>query len=345
MRLLFITQVVDKNDGVLGFVHGWLVELSKVFESIEVICLKKGTVELPPNIAVHSLGKEEGISRAKYVRRFFSFAIGLRKKYDNVFVHMNPEYIILMGVLWRLMGKRIVLWYNHTYGTWRTKAAMRLAHVVCHTSPYAYTAGTKKSLQMPAGIDTRVFNPDPSIARIPNSILYLGRIAPVKGVHLLVAAAKLLVVHGVDFKLNIYGAALPRDAEYFDALRRDAGDTLLAGKVELHGGIPHEEAVRVFREHEVFVNLTPAGNYDKTVLEAMACGGISVVSSKAFADILTEGFRFEENNADDLARALERNLARSAQEQKQIGETFSKYVHDTHDLQLLAQQIRGLYGN
>ncbi len=345
MRLLFTTQIVDKNDGVLGFIHGWLIELAKEFDSIEVICLKKGVVELPPNVSVHSLGKEDGISRTKYLRRFFSYALGLRNRYDNVFVHMNPEYVILMGILWRLMGKRIVLWYNHTYGTWRTKLAMHLSNIVCHTSPYAYTAGTKKSLKMPAGIDTRVFNPDPSVARLPNSILYLGRIAPVKGVHLLIAAAKLMVVHGVEFKLDIYGAPSARDAEYFDELRKEAGDVLFKGRVEFFGGIPHEQTPNIFRTHDVFVNLTPDGNYDKTVLEAMACGGISVVSSKAFSDILTEGFRFEEGNAEDLSRALERNLARTVEEQKQIGVTFAKYVHDTHDLQVLVKKIRGLYGN
>jgi len=345
MRILFITQVVDKNDAVLGFVHGWLAELSRVFEHIHVICLKKGEVELPPNVIVHSLGKEGGESRAKYVRRFFSYAIGLRKEYENVFVHMNAEYVILMGLLWRLWGKKIVLWYNHTYGTWRADIAMTLAHIVCHTSPYAFTAGTPKSVRMPAGIDTKVFRPDRSADRIPGSILYLGRIAPVKGVHTLVEAAKLLSSGGIDFSLDIYGGALPKDAEYLKSLEKNVVQGALEEKVFFRGAIANREAPKVFCTHEIFVNLTPAGNYDKTVLEAMACGGISVVSSKAFADILTPEFRFEEGSADDLARALERNLARSGEEQKQIGETFSKYVHDTHDLQLLAKKIRGLYGN
>ena len=101
MKLLFITQVVDKEDAVLGFVHGWLIELACIFDHIHVICLEKGSVELPANITLHSLGKEEGVSRLEYLKRFYSLVFKLRPEYDGVFVHMNSEYVILAGPLWR----------------------------------------------------------------------------------------------------------------------------------------------------------------------------------------------------------------------------------------------------
>ncbi len=340
MRLLFITQIVDRNDGVLGFVHGWLVELAQVFEQVHVICLRKGETTLPENVTVYSLGKEDGVSRVKYLRRFFSNVIGLRREYDGVFVHMNSEYVILAGILWRMWGKKIVLWYNHTFGNWKTKLAMILANTICCTSRFSYTAGTRKTAIMPAGIDTRVFKPDTSVERIPRSVLYLGRIAPIKGVHILVEAVKKLHRRGVSCKLDIYGEALPRDNEYENSLKASADDS-----ITFYGRIPHREAVTAFRSHEIFVNLTPSGNYDKTVLEAMACGGVSLVSSAAFGEILTGEFQFKEGNAEDLARALEKTLARSASDRQILGEKFSRYVVENHDLQLLAKKIRALYGN
>src|SRR3972149_5992145 len=102
MKLLFITQKVDKNDDVLGVYHRWIEELAKKAERIHVICLYKGRVEMPGNVEAHSLGKElpglprrglikAGRSRLRYLWNFFRLIWKLRREYDVVFVHMNPE--------------------------------------------------------------------------------------------------------------------------------------------------------------------------------------------------------------------------------------------------------------
>jgi len=59
MKLLITTQTIDKNDPILGFFHGWVKEFSKHFEEINVICLKEGEHNLPENVHVYSLGKED----------------------------------------------------------------------------------------------------------------------------------------------------------------------------------------------------------------------------------------------------------------------------------------------
>ena len=74
MRLLIITQKVNKNDPVLGFFHTWIKELATKFESIEVICLEKGHFDLPQNVTVYSLGKEHGVTRLGYIKNFFRFS-------------------------------------------------------------------------------------------------------------------------------------------------------------------------------------------------------------------------------------------------------------------------------
>jgi hypothetical protein len=61
MKLLIITQKVDINDPILGFFHRWIEEFAKHCEKITVICLYKGTYNLPNNVKVLSLGKEEGV--------------------------------------------------------------------------------------------------------------------------------------------------------------------------------------------------------------------------------------------------------------------------------------------
>jgi len=59
MKILVITQEISRQSPVLGFFHGWLAAFSKRFESITAVCLKKGDYDLPANVSVFSLGKEE----------------------------------------------------------------------------------------------------------------------------------------------------------------------------------------------------------------------------------------------------------------------------------------------
>src|SRR3990167_9977863 len=116
VKLLIITQKVDVNDDILGFFHGWLEKFAKKFSKLTVICLEKGEYVLPQNVEVLSLGKEAGKSRLKYIFRFYKYIFKYRDDYDAVFVHMNPEYVVLGGLFWKIMRKKILLWYNHTYG-------------------------------------------------------------------------------------------------------------------------------------------------------------------------------------------------------------------------------------
>ena len=91
MKLLIITQKVDINDDVLGFFHRWLEEFAKHCEKITVICLEMGEYKLPENVKVLSLGKEDRVSKLKYIWRFYKYIWQEQKNYDKVFVHMNPS--------------------------------------------------------------------------------------------------------------------------------------------------------------------------------------------------------------------------------------------------------------
>ncbi|MCX6718807.1 MAG: hypothetical protein NTZ38_00260, partial [Candidatus Taylorbacteria bacterium] len=196
MRLLIITQKVDENDPVLGFFHGWIAEFSKRFKAIVVICLEKTTYELPGNVAVLSLGKEKWRSKAKYVFLLFFFSLRYFNRYDAVLVHMNEEYVVLAGWLWRLMGKKVYMWRNHHAGSTMTDIAAMFCNKVFCTSKYSYTAKYKKTVLMPVGVDMSRFNSDPEnmpqSGRVKNSILFLGRIAPVKKVDVFIEALGLL---------------------------------------------------------------------------------------------------------------------------------------------------------
>lgn len=286
MKLLIVTQKVDRNDPILGFFHRWIEEFAKHCEQVTVICLSKGEYQLPNNVRVLSLGKEAGVGKFKYLWRFYKYIWQERNQYDVVFVHMNQEYVLLGWAVWRLLDKKIWLWRNHKMGSWLTGMAVRMSDRVFCTSPHSFTARFQKTELMPVGIDTDFFAPDPAITRRPNSVLFLGRIAPVKNVDIFIEALNLLHQSGVDFSATIAGPVLPQDEAYLQSLKDRVVKYSLANKVEWIGVVSPQEARRLYCGYELYVNLTPSGSMDKTIFEAIACGATPIVANQDVAKLL-----------------------------------------------------------
>ncbi len=336
MRLLILTQKVDIDDGVLGFFHNWLEKFAQRFEKITVICLEKGEHKLPNNINVFSLGKENGGPRLKYLFNFYKYIWRKRKEYDAVFIHMNQEYAILGGLFWKILGKKIFLWRNHKMGSFFTAFACKIADAVFYTSPFAFVARFKNAKIMPVGIDTKQFKSQISNLKSQNTILSLGRIDPVKNVHILIKALKLLN----NFSADIYGSG---EGEYYNKLKKEAG-----GLAVFHGDVPNYKTPEIYNQHEIFVNLTPAGSFDKTILEAMACGCIPVVCNKSLKNILGDKLLFKEGDTRDLAEKIKYVLNLSDLEKENYRNKFIRYVKTEHSLDKLAGDLNAIikkYGN
>ena len=293
MRLLITTQIVDTNDPTLSFFHRWLEEFSKHCESIEVICLKEGEHTLPANVHVHSLGKEKGNATSlTYALRFKSLAFTLRHQYDEVYVHMNQEYVLLAGPLWKLYGKPIYMWRNHYSGSFLTDIAVSFCTKVFCTSRYSYTAKFKKTVFMPVGVDTQRFSTVTNSKQVPNSILFFARIAPSKHPEVLMQSLAILQAKKLSFTASFYGSPLPKDVPYYESLKNSAEDLGLQAKVRFFSGVPNEEALDIFRAHEIFVNCSPSGMFDKMIFEAAASGCVVLAESKDFEKLAGTEFSF-----------------------------------------------------
>lgn len=338
MRLLFITQKIDRHDGPLGFVHGWVEAFAARYEKVTVICLERGEYTFSPSVEVLSLGKESRRSRLQYVLRFWSYIFTSRREYDVVLVHMNQEYVLLGAFPWKLMGKRVGFWYNHGHGNWLTRIALALVDLIFHTSPYAFTAGRKKSRRMPAGIPTDHFVEQKDL-RDPRMVLFLGRIAPIKGVHVLLDAFTLLEKN-LALRLSIYGDALPHHRDYEKLLREKVSRSDLRERINFYPTIPNTKTPEVYSQAEVFVNLSPSGLYDKTVLEAMACGTLPVLSSTAFNDVILPEYRFQEGNAESLAQTLTQVCSLSGEQREKQRVRNRSYVVEQHSLPRLVEDLK-----
>ncbi|MCR4334671.1 MAG: glycosyltransferase family 4 protein [Patescibacteria group bacterium] len=336
MKILIMTQKVDMNDDVLGFFHGWLKEFSKYFSKITVICLGKGEYDLPQNIKVFSLGKEEKVSRSRYVINFLKIIWKERSEYDVVFVHMNKEYVLLGFLLWKILRKKILFWYNHPLADIFALKASLFADVLLYTSPQSYFSKIKKAIQMPVGIDTTLFkNNNEQCDR--NSILSLGRISPIKNTHLLVEAVNQLNRGGLKINTTFVGNVLEKDNDYYENLKNNSQD------INFEKAIANKDSVVVYNHNAIFVNMTKSGSFDKTIFEAMACERIVVASNEGFKNIIKEEYRdilvFEEGNSDDLALKIKSAINLSPEKSLDIGRYLREIVVDNHSLSILAKKL------
>lgn len=342
MKLLIITQKVDRDNPILGFFHNWILGLSKKFERISVICLEKGAFDLPDNVKVYSLGKESGKAKIKYVNNFLNLILGLHREYDFVFVHMNQEYILLGGFIWKILRKKIYFWRNHQYGNLLTRVAVWLSNKVFCTSKDAFVAKYKKTEIMPVGIDTSIFNTELRIMNYElckNRILFLSRMSPIKRPDLLIDALNIIKNKGTHFVCDFYGDASSGGEDYYNSLKNKTSELGLSGRVSFYGGIANYEAPKIYNEHEIFVNLTPAGSFDKTILEAATCGCVLVTANKSLSGEIDQRMIAEKETPDDVAEKINFWLNVSNEEKITASNKLQKYVLEKHSLNVLIEEL------
>ncbi|MCA9360808.1 glycosyltransferase family 4 protein [Candidatus Nomurabacteria bacterium] len=284
MRLLIITQVIDSNHPILGFFHRSVEEFSQHCEQVTVICLQKGKCDLPDNVRVFSLGKEEGKGRLTYLWRFYKILWQHRHDYDQVFVHMNQEYVLLAGLYWRLRGIKLGMWRNHYSGSFLTHIAAWLCNQVYFTSESSYTARFSNSVRMPIGLDELLFKPKEA-ERASGSLLYVGRISRSKRIDMILAALKEAVGSANVSALTIVGGPSSiEDESYLKELKEFAAANSLP--VKFAGPTPWADLPEIYSAHELCINMSPPGMFDKVIGEAILCGCDIVTTNMDLKDLL-----------------------------------------------------------
>jgi glycosyltransferase involved in cell wall biosynthesis len=245
------------------------------------------------------------------------------------------------GIFWRLWRKRIVLWRNHVLNGYSTWIAAHLAQAVCYTSPSAYTAQFKNSVQMPIGIDTTLFSPHTQTSP-PDSILFFGRLDEVKHPDIFVQALERTHERGVPFSAEIVGDPTYADSSYAHTLRNRVTTLMLENVLLMQPGVLHAQAPALFAAHAIYVNLTPAGSFDKTIGEAMAAGAIVVVGNDAVRGIVPDDLIVAPFSVDSVVHGLSHALALSGEERRAIVEKQRTYVQREHSLSLLIERLFGI---
>ncbi len=284
MKLLIITQKVNKTDPILGFFHRWISEFATQCDQLTVICLEEGNHNLPKNVKVLSLGKENGVSKIKYLINFYKYIWKERRNYNKVFVHMNQIYVIIGALPWKLLRKKVSLWYTHKQVSITLRIAEKLVNTIFTGSEKSFRLPSNKVIVTGHGIDVSLFKKTNNNSQDKKTIISIARISPAKRQLELVKIIKKIKEKIPTIKLILVGPAL--DKAYLEKIKDYIKQNNLDKNIEIRGPVPNIQIPDLYQDAELLVNISQTGSLDKEVLEAMSAEVPVITSNNAFANIV-----------------------------------------------------------
>ena len=326
MKLLYITHKINEDDDVFAFTSLWVQEFIRQGFDTTVICFEKGTHT--GNFSVHSCGKEQGKAKVQSVAEFWKLITTL--KYDRVFVHMNPKFLMAGAWYWQLKGIPVYLWYTHP----AMNAPLRMSPWVCKrmftATPTSMAAfdGNPKKVVIGHGIDMDFWDMElkQDHERKPkHHLLSVHRISQTKRLHATLEALALLPK---KYTLTVYGNV--KEPEYLAELQAIIQKHHLQDRVMFHSAVKMEELKDIYNAHKIMLNFAE-GTIDKTMLEAMA-GGCNTITSSENAQAIGLKKWPENLQPETLSKfILEFEL--------ESPETMRSIVQEKHSLPSLVRQM------
>jgi glycosyltransferase involved in cell wall biosynthesis len=293
LRLLFVTQELDRSSTNLAVTHTWAAELSQRTDAVHVVAARVGDVDLPSNVFVHGLGRERGRTRRSTAMAFAWVCTKLivRRRVNVALAHMVPAYAVAMSPITRITRTPLVLWYTSHGLTAMLKRANRLMNAAVTASPDSYPIGSDRAFVIGHGIDTSRFRPPAGRRQGTRPVIGMaGRLTPLKGFEPGIRAlAELRRATYREATLRIAGEPFySSDRSYVDELR-DLADRLgVRNAVEFVGAVPGDQMAEFYGSLDVFVNWRAQPALDKTGLEALACATPLVTNNSAYGGVLGE---------------------------------------------------------
>jgi len=345
LKLLFVTQVLDHGDGVLGFVPRWIEGFARAAERVRVIALEVGdTSGLPDNVDWRELGRQGRLRR--YLRYQSLLEEAFAEGFDAVLAHMVPRYANLAARKARRHGAGLFLWYTHKGVDARLKKAVSLVDLVFTASAESMRIETPKRVVTGHGIDVQHFSPRDQNPVHPPRLLSVGRLTPAKDPLTVLTALSLVRSRGVEVGLDWVGSGLTASDEPY---RKTVEEHVRLGGIEaavaFHGAVPYPAVPEHFRRSTLFVSASRTGSVDKVVLEAMACGRPVVTCNESFEPILSalgpESARclFPPEDAEALAARIEGWLRMEPAQRHQLGEKLRAIIGAGHEVDRLTSRL------
>jgi colanic acid/amylovoran biosynthesis glycosyltransferase len=192
------------------------------------------------------------------------------------------------------------------------------------------------------GVDLNAFLPPPFRPNpAPFRIVCAGRLAAVKGQHVLVAAMAALVEEGRDIRLWLAGDGPDRTA-----LRQDVENRGLVDRVSFAGNVNQDKLLDLYRESDALVLASFAEGLPVVMMEAMAmeipCVAPWVNGIPEIVTHETDGLLVPPGDAQALAHAIGR-LMDDTELRRALGQKARLKILEKFDLQRNTEHLAAVF--
>jgi glycosyltransferase involved in cell wall biosynthesis len=201
----------------------------------------------------------------------------------------------------------------------------------------------------------------------PKRLLFVGRVSPEKGVHVLLDAFEKVIAHYPHVHLDIVGPGgnapfefmvlisddekvsslasfydgILRRGDYFSDLQ-NALSAKLASHLTFVGPVPHSRIASYYREADILINPSFSEAFGMSLIEAMA-SGTPVIATRVggMTDIVEEGkngLLVEADNATALAEAI-LGLLKDDELRHSMGQLGRQQANTRYSWELIAEQL------
>jgi len=230
---------------------------------------------------------------------FWAQVLMTQQKINPDIIHIQSLSSALPGVISKILFKKpFVVWGRGSdvyLPDWFTKLTSKTI-IKNADSVIALTNDMKQKIQavysrdifvIPNGIDLEKYSSMSKNSKQVNgkTILFVGRLHPVKGVQYLIEAMAIIHQEMPDVKLIIVGEGIER--EKLEALAKKLD---LKECIQFAGQVPQEKIPLFMQQGDVFVLPSLSEGFPLVLLEAMACG-LPIVATRVggIPDILKDG--------------------------------------------------------
>lgn len=275
-KLIVFNLETDLDSQVLASAVSWIDELSKSFEEVHVFSTHVGRNNLPENVTVSEIGGGSFLARLRAVAFLIKSARLVKDKPSSwtVFHHMSSRTCFLLGLYFKLMRVRQVLWYSHSHASWDLILGYRFMDVIVTPTPSAFPLKSSKVRVTGHAIKPPSLNLDfESVHR--SGIISLGRITKVKNLTKLSSTLKDLQKNELSqLRRATLVGPIGEDEDY--AQEVFAEFSKLQIEFDFTGALSHENARERLNQNSLYFTGTPK-SVDKATIEA-AMAGCFVVS-------------------------------------------------------------------
>ncbi|UCE37025.1 MAG: glycosyltransferase family 4 protein [Thermoplasmata archaeon] len=275
-------------------------------------------------IHVHTYGAHHADKAAKIAKKL--------KVPSILTTHLHPashsHHKMLRTIYDSIIGKKTLKRYTHI---------ITITEIEKDYMAKRFGIPKKKMTAIPNGIDLLKFH-DLGYEREKNSLLFVGRLSPVKRLDMLIKALSIVKKQIPDVKLKIIGRDWGEKAKLVELIK----GLNLKENVEFLKEVPFEKLVEHYNRAKVFVLTSKYEAFGITIMEAIGCGTPVVVSSVGgIPEVVGDAGILCQENEQSVAKAII-ELLRDEKKYNKLKKN-TKTRRELFDWDIIADRVKTIY--